>query len=585
LNIVNPSYAFNNYQYKCVINAGSCGILTSNAASLAVLPVLVASNSIPLSCGSWNGSVDITISVANVGFLNSTTNTLRQINLSLGSSLCKRDLSTYDFTLISPDGLRSLKFVDNFNTVATPQWISIKYRDHSSLERVSEYSISTQTISFPFSYGYYAVQQDGSLIDAFNGINANGDWILRIEEANTSTINPSNGISFNNVNLFFGPDFIETDVTGNTINNACQAATCMGADNNIIIGTNNTYTSSDGNLPDVITGPPYAADCADSQCDWNGANNNSAWYYFFATSPTARITVSGTSNISPGSSDMQLIVLDANNGCSSGINWVVPTGGCLDDETAACFNEINNTDYYDFNGGGTANGSVYFNGISINSEFKLSNLFVGRKYFLVIDGNGGLSSTYYIEVESGAANCIFGGLLPVKFYSFNVAKYGSKNQLIWKTSEEINNDYFQVERSSDGRNWSVLQSIEGAGRESRTLRSYEVYDAAPLVGANYYRIKQVSSDGSYTYSEVRKILNNGITSISVFPNPATDFAIVDGLDKNRSNMIHLLDVTGKLISEHFIKDSQYRFDLSKLQPGIYHVVVNGSEHFQLVKKQ
>ncbi|MFN5335157.1 MAG: T9SS type A sorting domain-containing protein, partial [Bacteroidota bacterium] len=147
-----------------------------------------------------------------------------------------------------------------------------------------------------------------------------------------------------------------------------------------------------------------------------------------------------------------------------------------------------------------------------------------------------------------------------------------------------NNQYFQIERSADGINWKSLQTIEGAGVRSTSIRKYSSVDKEPLYGFNYYRIRQVNTDGTFSHSEVRKVNNSLTTNISVFPNPATDFAIVNGLDKNRSNMIHLLDVTGKLISEHFIKDSQYRFNLSKLQPGVYHVVVNGSEHFQLVKR-
>ena len=94
----------------------------------------------------------------------------------------------------------------------------------------------------------------------------------------------------------------------------------------------------------------------------------------------------------------------------------------------------------------------------------------------------------------------------------------------------------------------------------------------------------MDQDGRVVYSQVRKIVNETKT-LTVYPNPASDHVILEGLDKNRSNTIRLLDVTGKLLFEDFIKDSQHRIDLSQLQPGVYHVVVNGNEHFQLVKKQ
>jgi hypothetical protein len=581
INIANPTYGFNNYQYRCVINAGSCGTITTNSATLSVLQNIQLTNSTPIACGAWNASVDIIIPVSNVGVLNTSTNVLRQINLSIGSSACTRPLNTYDFTLIAPNGT-SLKFVNDFNATGTSVWANIKFRDHTALERVSEYNTTQQASYYPYSYGYYAIDQDGTLAPTFNGVNANGNWILRIEETSAST-----GIAFNNVSLFFGPDFVETDVTGNTINNACAIATCMGADNNIIIGTNNTYTQTDLNYPGNATSYPTDNACIADGCEWNGANNNSAWYYFFATNTTARITVSGTTNVPPGTVDMQLIVLDGASGClpSGSASWTVPRGGCLDDETTGCWNAINNRDYYTVNGGGTTSGNVYANGIAFNTEFNLSNLVVGNKYFLVIDGNGGLSSTYYIEAESGCANCIFGGILPVKFNSFEAINMGPINQLIWKTSEEINNDYFQIERSSDGINWTSILNIEGAGRDSRTIRRYERFDDAPLKGINYYRIKTVSSDERISYSDVRLIKNSHSVGISIFPNPGKGQFTLSGLEKGISHHLRVLDHTGKLILFANTKDEAYRFEMNEVSPGVYFIQVDGKEYLRFVKTE
>jgi len=346
----------------------------------------------------------------------------------------------------------------------------------------------------------------------------------------------------------------------------------MGADASVIIGTNNGYSDPDPNYP----GGNF------NGCNWNQANNNSAWYYFFASSTSAYITVSGLKAISSsGSSDMQMVVMNGSSGCLplNSALWTVPTGGCSDDET------INNSIYRSSNGGGTVTaGNVYSNGITANTEFNLTGLTPGQRYLLMIDGFGGTPSSYYIEIPTGGQNCILGGLLPFRFSTFNASLSNSQTDLFWQTSNEENNQYFQIERSADGINWKSLQTIEGAGVRSTSIRKYTSADKEPLYGFNYYRIRQVNTDGTFSYSEVRKVNNRLITNILVFPNPAADFAIVEGLDKNRFNMIHLLDVTGKLIAERFVKDSQYRFDLTKLPPGVYHVVVNGTEHFQLVKR-
>jgi hypothetical protein len=152
----------------------------------------------------------------------------------------------------------------------------------------------------------------------------------------------------------------------------------------------------------------------------------------------------------------------------------------------------------------------------------------------------------------------------------------------WTFACEINNDYFQVERSSDGREWSVLQSIEGAGRESRTLRAYEVFDAAPLAGANYYRIKQVSSDDSYTYSEVRKIINDGDRSVSLFPNPGKGIFTLSGLEKGIIHHIQLMDVSGKVIKSMNTSNAVLQIPMHDAAPGVYYIRVDGKAHLKLV---
>jgi hypothetical protein len=183
----------------------------------------------------------------------------------------------------------------------------------------------------------------------------------------------------------------------------------------------------------------------------------------------------------------------------------------------------------------------------------------------------------------GAFDAASQGILPVQLLSFNARLNAQRVLLDWQTASEVNSDYFDVEKSKDGvSGWSFVSRVQSRGNSS-VRADYTYIDHKPYGGESYYRLKQVDQDGRVAYSQTRKIINESKT-ISVYPNPASNFAIVEGLDKNRSNMIHLLDVTGKLISEHFIKDSQYRFNLSKLQPGVYHVVVNGCEHFQLVKK-
>jgi hypothetical protein len=184
----------------------------------------------------------------------------------------------------------------------------------------------------------------------------------------------------------------------------------------------------------------------------------------------------------------------------------------------------------------------------------------------------------------GAFDAASQGLLPVQLITFYARLNAKRVLLDWQTASELNSSYFDVEKSKDGvSGWAFVSRVQSRGN-SNVRADYNSIDHKPYGGVSYYRLKQVDQDGRVVYSQVRKIVNETKT-LTVYPNPASDHVILEGLDKNRSNTIRLLDVTGKLLFEDFIKDSQHRIDLSQLQPGVYHVVVNGNEHFQLVKKQ
>jgi len=94
----------------------------------------------------------------------------------------------------------------------------------------------------------------------------------------------------------------------------------------------------------------------------------------------------------------------------------------------------------------------------------------------------------------------------------------------------------------------------------------------------------VDNDGKVSYSAIRKVYNE-VDVISIYPNPAQGYLLVAGLNKNKMNMLHLLDVSGKLLQEHIVKESQFRFELSNLAPGVYYLSINGEQHYQFVKNK
>lgn len=94
--------------------------------------------------------------------------------------------------------------------------------------------------------------------------------------------------------------------------------------------------------------------------------------------------------------------------------------------------------------------------------------------------------------------------LPIELSTFNAERNGDEVRLTWETYSETNNDYFLVERSVDGVEFSEIDWVDGAGT-SVSFNSYQVTDFDPIKGLSFYRLKQVDFDGSQGYSHIKAV--------------------------------------------------------------------------------
>ena len=114
--------------------------------------------------------------------------------------------------------------------------------------------------------------------------------------------------------------------------------------------------------------------------------------------------------------------------------------------------------------------------------------------------------------------------LPVKMEYFTAEKNGDHSSLLkWATASEIDNAYFEVERSADASTWENLGQVQGAGTSAQQ-QLYNYTDANALTGVNYYRLKQVDVDGNFTYTNIQEVTFDGAaaavaTTMTMFPNP------------------------------------------------------------------
>lgn len=167
---------------------------------------------------------------------------------------------------------------------------------------------------------------------------------------------------------------------------------------------------------------------------------------------------------------------------------------------------------------------------------------------------------------------------PVEFNSFSVNKRnGSSIELKWETASEVNNDYFQVEKSKDLSNWVVIDRIQGADYNSYNTIYYKSTDKNPYIGKNYYRIKQVDSDGKFSYSDVRSIFfdKDKNNSLTIYPNPVDDNLYIEGGIDEFSD-IQIFNTFGQLVLnlQNQSTKSTSSYDLSSLSSGTYILKTN-----------
>ncbi|WP_353720679.1 T9SS type A sorting domain-containing protein [Dyadobacter sp. 676] len=110
--------------------------------------------------------------------------------------------------------------------------------------------------------------------------------------------------------------------------------------------------------------------------------------------------------------------------------------------------------------------------------------------------------------------------LPVSLIDFSATREGSLATLSWSTSEESNSDYFEVQRSGDGKTWEKLKIVTAKGESSVEVQ-YSTVDESPMNGNNLYRLKMVDKDGTFALSKIKSVEFNLKTGY-LYPNPVSD---------------------------------------------------------------
>ena len=180
--------------------------------------------------------------------------------------------------------------------------------------------------------------------------------------------------------------------------------------------------------------------------------------------------------------------------------------------------------------------------------------------------------------------------LPVELISFTAQCQNEDVELKWSTASEFNSQYFSLQLSEDGINWTDLYVADAAGYSS-TVLEYAYLHANAARAKNYYRLRQFDNDGTVeTYSPIMSNCSSDEAVFMTFPNPSAGSFTVVVNDKLLSgeNVLSISDASGKLIQSIAVEldngSGSFALDGLDLAPGIYYLQLNNGSHTSRVIK-
>ncbi len=145
--------------------------------------------------------------------------------------------------------------------------------------------------------------------------------------------------------------------------------------------------------------------------------------------------------------------------------------------------------------------------------------------------------------------------LPVELLFFSTKIVREQVVLTWATASEIDNDYFQIEHSSNGIDFFSIDKVIGAGTTFEE-QSYQFNHSEPTDGVNFYRLKQVDFDGDYEYSRIISVNLRKSSSWNLFPTQSNDMITLDWSDAYKAESISIFNLNGKMVYSDKIDSEQ-----------------------------
>ena len=182
-------------------------------------------------------------------------------------------------------------------------------------------------------------------------------------------------------------------------------------------------------------------------------------------------------------------------------------------------------------------------------------------------GYMGSAGNYLITFDNGVQlNCSYDGngtVLPVEYSSIRIIKDDGAI-LEWATQVEVNNDFFVIERSNDGKYFEEIGRVEGSGNSNKR-NTYSFWDPKPLPGISFYQLVQYDYDGSSSKSEILSF--NYLDNIDqVLYNRNSQEIVINNQFNNTDFMIY--NIEGKVLLNGKLAEGSNTINIEQLPNGI-----------------
>jgi hypothetical protein len=182
-------------------------------------------------------------------------------------------------------------------------------------------------------------------------------------------------------------------------------------------------------------------------------------------------------------------------------------------------------------------------------------------------------------------------IVPVELTSFTATSNGKEVLLNWSTASELNNYGFEIQRSSNEKDFFTIGFVSGNGTTTEQ-QNYSYTDKNLLDGKNYYRLKQIDYGGSFEYSDVIEVEWRAFDTYLLeqnFPNPFNPLTTIGYGIKEKGNVkMTVVNAIGEevavLVNEE--KEAGYHtveFNASTLPSGIYFYQLKAGEYVAVKK--